>query len=49
MYYKRNLSGFVKESGNVCDMLMRKYLIMQEAGGLAEEDAIQSNLRQLQR
>ena len=30
-------------------MLIRKYLIMQDTGILAEGDAVQSNLRRLQR
>lgn len=34
---------------NICDMLIRKCLIMQETGDLAEGDTIPSNLRKLQR
>lgn len=30
---------------DICDMLIRKYLIMQETGNLAEGDAIQSNFK----
>lgn len=43
------VSGRVKKMRNVCDMLIRMYLIMQETWNLAEGDAIQSNLRKLQR
>lgn len=37
------------KTGNICDMLISKCLIVQETGDLAEGDTIPSNLRKLQR
>lgn len=48
--FKKRIGVVMKtKTGNICDMLIRKYLIMQETGGLAEGDAVPRNLRKLQR